>query len=355
MVSIKDVAARAGVSDRTVSRVANGDTKLIRPATRKKVLKAIEELGYVPNRAAQLMRTSRSLVIGLMTDVVATTPFSTDIVRGVQDALEKTSYQLLAVNTAGDPAKEARTWQIFREHGIDGVLFVTMFHRQLPVTTQFPSAPVVLVNCSSPAHPELPSIVPDDYRGAYDAAAHLVEQGHRKIAYVALNEHILAAELRGNAFVDALAAHGVDVRPDWIVPGIAGEVFHDHFVAFKNVRSILDRADRPTAIVCGNDEIALQVYCAALELGLRIPRDVSIVGFDDFQAVSTVVEPKLSTMALPYHEMGVLAVETLTGMLRGSQPKNLHVKYRCQLIQRRSVARLDGHQPSRNSLSLEEP
>ena len=91
MVSIKDVAALAGVSDRTVSRVASGDTKLVRPKTRKKVLKAIEELGYVPNRAAQMMRTSRSLVIGLMTDVVATTPFSTDIVRGIQDALETTS------------------------------------------------------------------------------------------------------------------------------------------------------------------------------------------------------------------------------------------------------------------------
>src|SRR5882757_9481511 len=106
MVSIKDVAALAGVSDRTVSRVANGDTTLIRPSTRKKVLKAIEQLGYVPNRAAQLMRTSKSMVIGLMTDVVATTPFSTEIVRGVQDAIEATTYQLIAVNTSADPAKE---------------------------------------------------------------------------------------------------------------------------------------------------------------------------------------------------------------------------------------------------------
>src|SRR5436309_919406 len=150
MVSIKDVAALAGVSDRTVSRVANGDTTLIRPSTRKKVLKAIERLGYVPNRAAQLMRTSKSMVIGLMTDVVATTPFSTEIVRGIQEALEPTPYQLLSVNTAGDPQREARSWKVFREHGIDGVLYVTMFHRSLPADIQFPTTPTVLVNCLAP-------------------------------------------------------------------------------------------------------------------------------------------------------------------------------------------------------------
>jgi LacI family transcriptional regulator len=340
MVSIKDVAALAGVSDRTVSRVANGDTKLIRPATRKKVLKAIEQLGYVPNRAAQLMRTSRSMVVGLMTDVVATTPFSTDIVRGIQDALEATPYTLLTINTSGSPEKEARSWQTFREHGISGVLYVTMFHRQLPVTTQFPEIPVVLVNCSAPARPDLPSIVPDDYRGGYDAAAHLLDRGHRKLAYVALNEHILAAELRGGAFVDALTAQGVEVHRDWMIPGLEGEVFKDRFVAFQNVRRILSQPNRPTGIVCGNDEIALQTYCAALELGLRIPEDVSIIGFDDFTAVSNVVEPKLTTMALPYHEMGTLAVETLIGALKGQQPKSAHVKYRCSLVERSSVAAL---------------
>jgi LacI family transcriptional regulator len=355
MVSIKDVAALAGVSDRTVSRVASGDTKLVRPRTRKKVLKAIEDLGYVPNRAAQLMRTSRSLVIGLMTDVVATTPFSTDIVRGIQDALESTPYTLLTINTSGDPAKEARSWQTFREHGIDGVLYVTMFHRQLPVTAQFPGIPVVLVNCSAPAHPELPYIVPDDYRGGYDAAAHLLAKGHRKLAYVALNENILAADLRGNAFLDALAAERVEARSEWIVPGLVGDVFKDRFVAFENVTRILKQPDRPTGIVCGNDEIALQCYCAALELGLKIPHDISIVGFDDFQAVSNVVEPKLTTMALPYHEMGSLAVETLVGMLKGAAPKVLHTKYRCKLIERGSVVQrdetpIDAAAPSRLSI-----
>jgi len=338
MISIKDVAARAGVSDRTVSRVASGETKLIRPATRKKVLKAIEELGYVPNRAAQLTRTGKSMVIGLMTDVVATTPFSTEIVRGIQEALEATPYQLLSVNTAGDPAKEARSWQVLREHGIDGVLYVTMFHRQLPANIQLPATPVVLVNCWAAERPDVPSIVPDDYRGGRDAAMHLIANGHRDIAYVALNEHILAAQLRGSAFVAALAAKKVKLREDWVVPGLVGDVFSDRFVAFENATRLLRGPDRPTAIVCGNDQIALQVYCAALELGLNIPGDVSLIGFDNFEAISNVVQPGLTTVALPYPEMGALAVKTLTGILRGEMPKTLHTKYRCQLIERGSVA-----------------
>lgn len=337
MVSIKDVAALAGVSDRTVSRVVNGEG-LIRPKTRKKVQKAIDALGYVPNQAARLMRTSRSTVLGLMTDVVATTPFSTDIVRGIQDALEHTPYTLLTMNTAGDPEKESRSWQTFREHGISGVLYVTMFHRHVRPEAQFPETPTVLVNCSAPDHAELPSIVPDDYGGGFHAAAHIIAKGHGKLAYVALNEHILAADLRGRAFADAIGKAKLDLRSDWIVPGIEGQVFADRLVAYENARKLLKRRDRPTAIVCGNDEIALQVYCAAMNLGLRIPDDISIIGFDDFQVISNVIEPKLTTMALPYHEMGALAVRTLTDMLRGIHPKTAHVKMPCALVERNSIA-----------------
>ncbi|MCG5480965.1 MAG: LacI family DNA-binding transcriptional regulator [Ensifer alkalisoli] len=338
MVSIKDVAALAGVSDRTVSRVVNGEG-LIRPKTKKKVQKAIETLGYVPNQAARLMRTSRSSVLGLITDVVSTTPFSTDIVRGIQDALDDTPYTLLTVNTSADPAKEQRAWQIFREHGIGGVFYVTMFHRHVPSDTEFPNTPTVLVNCSA-AERALPSVVPDDYQGGLDVVRYLVEEGHRKIAYVMLNELLLAADLRGRAFFDGLAAAEIEVRKDWVVPGRVGPIFSDRFVAFESARHLLSSPDRPTAIVCGNDETALQVYCAAADLGLRVPDDVSIVGFDDFEIVSTGIHPPLTTMALPYRDMGALAVRMLVEMIAGRAPAESHFKYRCELIRRGSVAPL---------------
>ncbi|THK34147.1 LacI family DNA-binding transcriptional regulator [Ensifer sp. MPMI2T] len=338
MVSIKDVAALAGVSDRTVSRVVN-DEGLIRPKTKKKVQKAIEALGYVPNQAARLMRTSRSSVLGLITDVVSTTPFSTDIVRGIQDALDDTPYTLLTVNTSADPAKEQRAWKIFREHGIGGVFYVTMFHRHVSSETEFPDTPTVLVNCSAPER-ALPSVVPDDYQGGLDVVRYLVEQGHRNIAYVMLNELLLAADLRGRAFFDGLVAAGIEVRKEWVVPGRVGPIFSDRFVAFENARRLLSTPDRPTAIVCGSDETALQVYCAAADLGLRVPDDVSVVGFDDFQVVSTGIHPPLTTMALPYRDMGALAVRMLTGLIAGRPLAEDHVKYRCELVRRGSVASL---------------
>ncbi|WEX74309.1 LacI family DNA-binding transcriptional regulator [Sinorhizobium numidicum] len=338
MVSIKDVAALAGVSDRTVSRVVNGEG-LIRPQTKKKVQKAIETLGYVPNQAARLMRTSRSSVLGLITDVVSTTPFSTDIVRGIQDTLDDTPYTLLTVNTSANPAKEQRAWQIFREHGIGGVFYVTMFHRHVSSKTEFPNAPTVLVNCSAPER-ALPSVVPDDYQGGLDVVRYLVEQGHRKIAYVMLNELLLAADLRGRAFFDGLAAAGIEVRKEWVVPGRVGAIFADRFVAFENARRLLSSPDRPTAIVCGNDETALQVYCAAADLGLRVPNDVSVVGFDDFQVISTGIQPPLTTMALPYRDMGALAVRMLVDIIAGRSTAESQVKYPCELIRRGSVASL---------------
>jgi LacI family transcriptional regulator len=337
MVSIKDVAVLAGVSDRTVSRVASGETKLISAKTRRKVLKAIEQLGYVPNRAARMTRTGRSQVIGLMTDVVATTPFSTDIVRGIQDALDATPYTLLTINTAGDPAKEARSWQTFREHGIDGALYVTMFHRHLAPAVQLPETPMVLVNCAAPDRPGIPAIVPDDYGGNLALVNHLLDHGHTKLAYITLNPNILAAGLRERAFRDAHAARGLAIREDWVVPGLVGEVFADRFVAFENLTRILNGAVRPTAIVAGNDEIALQCYCAAMQAGLRVPHDISIVGFDDFQAVSNVIQPGLTTMALPYQAMGRRAVDVLLGLLAGNTPSAPLDSQPCELVERLSV------------------
>jgi LacI family transcriptional regulator, galactose operon repressor len=236
---------------------------------------------------------------------------------GGRKGLKATRYQLLTVNTSADPAKEAGCWQVFREHGIDGVLYVTTFHRRLSEATPSPKTPVVLVNCSAPGRPELPSIVADDYRGAYDQVSYLIAAGHCELGYVTLNPTILAPELRGRAFADAITARGRALREDWVVPGVEGDAFNHRFVAFDKEKRILAASERPTAIACGNDEIALQVYCAALELGLCIPADLSIIGFDDFRAVSNVIEPKLSTMALPYYEMGALAVKTLVNLLRG--------------------------------------
>jgi len=149
-----------------------------------------------------------------------------------------------------------------------------------------------------------------------------------KLVYVAPNQHILAGDRRPARwrFVDALRTGSIEVRKDWIVPGLLGEVFKDRFVTFENATRFLSQDDRPTAVVFGNDEMALEVYCAAPRLGLRIPNDLSVIGSDDFQAVSNVLKPKLTTMALPCCDIGVQAVKSLVGLLKDNSLKTLHTK-----------------------------
>jgi LacI family transcriptional regulator len=305
MVSIKDVARAAGVSNKTVSRVVNRE-KYVRPDVRQRVEEAIVSLGYVPNMAARSVRTNRSGVIGVMTDVVSTTPYSVDIVRGIQDAADRTGRKVLIGNTAADPDREADCWKTFREHRIDGVLYVTMFHREVELPQKLP-LPTLLVNCFSTKNSDVPFIVPDDYGGGFSAAEYAVTKRHDTIAYITLNPRIHAATLRGRAFRDALRKHGHEPREDLIVPGIVGIPYKESVVAYLEARRILASPDRPTAIVCGNDEIALQVYCAVFAEGLRIPNDVAVIGYDDFRVISEFVEPKLTTVALPYYEMGYKA------------------------------------------------
>lgn len=336
MVSIKDVAVRAGVSIKTVSRVVNREPS-VRPETREEVQAAIEALGYLPHLGARSIRTNRTGVIGLITDVVATTPYSVDIIRGVQDAITKAGRTLLMTNTAGDAEKEQESWRLLQEHRIDGVLFATMYHRPVELHRGAASIKTVLLNCFAPLDPEIPSVVPDDYQGAFDAVEYAIAAGHRAIAYVTLNPIVLPSGLRLAAYRDALARHGLPIHPEFIRPGIIGDLGREEMVTFDAVIDLLKRPDRPTAIVCGNDEIALQAMCAVASLNLRIPDDVAIIGFDDLKIISEVVRPSLTTVSLPYYDLGRTGVEILVATIDGQDPAPGTRRMRCSLVARRSA------------------
>lgn len=333
MVSIRDVAALAGVSDKTVSRVVNREPN-VKPGMIKRVTDAIEELGYVPNQAARLVRTNRSRVIGVVTDVVSTTPKSVELIHGIQDAIGRTEYSLLIANTGNDPLTEAKIWRTYREHRIDGVLYVTMYHRAVDYEPSERGMATVLVNCFAPAERNVPAIVPDDYQGQYDATCHAIACGHRRIGYITLNPLILAAQLRGAGFRDAMAANNLPVRSEWIMPGIIGPLEHDEVRAFDAAKRILSLPanERPTLLLAGNDEVAMQCLFAAHGLGLRVPDDIAIIGYDDFKIISAQVVPPLTTVALPYYEIGTRAAQRLLGMLAGEEGENGVEKVACPLI-----------------------
>lgn len=338
LVSIKDVAAAAGVSDKTVSRVVNCEPN-VKPAMMKRVQAAIDQLGYVPNQAARLVRTNRSRIIGAITDVVSTTPNSVELIRGIQDRVARSGYSLLIANTANDPEAEARVWRTFREHRIDGVLFATMYHREVNLPEVAGDKPCVLVNCFSGSGQQVPAVLPDDYQGGYDAARYVIERGHRRIAHLTLHQGITAASLRGKGFRDAMAASGIPVEERWIVQAVKGPVGQEELCVEEALAALLDPAqpELPTAILCGDDEIALQTICLLLGQGRRIPEDIAVVGFDDFQMISGSVRPRLTTMALPYYQIGFEAAEILFRVLAGNAVPTEAVRIACPVVARESA------------------
>ncbi len=335
MVSIKDVAREAGVSDKTVSRVVNREPNVTRD-TFDKVERVIAELGYVPNMAARMIRSSRSNIFGIITDFISTTPYSGDIVRGIQDWAGEHGRTVLLANTNGDAEKEREIWKTFQAHRIEGVLYVSMYHRVIEPDRGDVDIPTVLVNC----HPETPgsykSIEPDDYQGSRDLTRHLIERGHKRIGYIRLNPRLLGAELRLAAFRDATREAGfsddqIDVRL-----GMEGLIGGEQNRVFQVATDMLSHPDRPSALVCGNDEIALQAYLAALGLGLSIPNDICIVGYDDFQVVSLALKPELTTVALPYYDLGHRGADRLNRLLGGEPLKSDRLVLPCPLVARAS-------------------
>jgi LacI family transcriptional regulator len=338
VVTLREVAERAGVSMKTVSRIVNGEDA-VAPQMRQHVLGWIEALNYVPNNAARQMRRGTSTIFGLMTDAVATTPYSVDIVRGAQSALDGDGQTLLIASNDGDPAKEAALWRTFQAHGAAGVVYAAMFHRPHDLGTPAFRGPITLANCFA-VDGEAASIIPDDEGGGYTQARTLLELGHRDIAAVTLVPQIEATRLRGEGFRRAFADFGLSFDESRERRGMQGELKHEQMIAFEVARDLLGAPGRPTAIICGNDQIAVQVYCAAFSLGLSIPEDLSVIGFDDMKVISETLYPRLTTVALPYFDIGRRAVELLLSTERAGEAGTGPTLIPCPLVVRESCRRI---------------
>jgi LacI family transcriptional regulator len=340
MVSIKDVARVAGVSDKTVSRVVNREPN-VTADTMEKVRLAIDSLGYIPNLAARSIRSSRSNIIGIITDYISTTPYSGDIVRGIQDWAGVNARTVLLANTDGDLEREANVWRTFKAHQIDGVLYVAMYHRTVAPASGDVTIPTVLVNAHAEEGLSFSSIEPDDFGGSAALTQHLIELGHRRIGYIRLNPLLLGANERLDAFLVTARSSGIAESDMIIRLGMEGPIGREINYVYREAQSILSLSDRPTALVCGNDEMALQAYLAALSLGLRIPEDVTIAGFDDFKTVSLALKPELTTVALPYHDLGWQGAEMLNELVQGSSKRIERRILNCGLVVRKSSAARD--------------
>ena len=333
-VLIRDVAAHAGVSVTTVSHVLNDvPGKRISPKTRDRVRSAAEELGYAPNGVARSLRLQRSQMIGLVSDEIATTPYAGQIILGAQEAASKRGWLLMLVNTGVDVEFEAAEIQALRQRQVDGFLYARMFHQVVTLPPSLAGVPTVLLDART-ADLSVPSVVPDEEAGGRRATDELIRHGHTRIAFLNNADDIPATRGRLRGYRAALAEAGIAYDDRWVVAAAS-----DTDGGLTAARQLLSGPDRPTALFCFNDRMAMGAYHAAAERGLRIPDDLSVIGFDNQEIIADGLRPRLTTLALPHYEMGAWAVETLIRHIDGlGRDGPDSVTMNCPLVVRDSVA-----------------
>ena len=285
-------------------------------------------LGYRPNAMARALRQGTSNLIGFVTDEIATTPFAGQIVRGAQDAAWQHRRILMMVNTDHQSDLEQEALGALLQHQVDAIILAAMSHKEIVVPEVLRSCPVVLVNACCRDH-DVPAVVPDERRGGFEATAHLLAHGHRRIGVIHNLDTSLAGTLRIEGHRHALKNAGV--TPD---PTLITRVSGWQEAGFAGAMQLLGRPDRPTALFCLNDRGAMGAYEAARELGLRIPEDLSIIGFDNQEVIAAQLRPGLTTMQLPHHEMGRRGTLALLGT--EPLPRGLTLLH-CPLVERASV------------------
>ncbi len=326
-ITIHDVAHAAGVSVSTVSRVLN-DKDDIAQETYERVKSVIAEMGYASSLAARSMRSHRTHVIGLiMPD--AGEPFPIEVMKGVNSAIGELEYDLL-IYTCGDMRKhfaadrEKKFVSLLNNGITDGVIVIT------PETTYFNTrGPVVAVDPHYEIN-EYPSVISTNREGSMAAMKYLLGLGHRRIGFISGRFDLQSAFQRLKGYKDSLAQAGIPVDPNLIVQGdFTAELGREC------ARQLLSLPDPPTAIFAANDQSALGVYQAASEAGLRIPDDLSIVGFDDIPDAAQA-SPGLTTVHQPIQEMGRIAIQMLLKLIDGQPLENKVVKTSTHLVIRDS-------------------
>jgi len=332
-ISIKDVAQRAGVSVTTVSHVLNEvPGKRIHQDTRARVQAAASELGYRASGLARSLRLQRTQLLAFVSDEIATTPYAGQLILGAQEAASKRGWLLMLVNTAGDPATEDAEIQALQQRQVDGFLYATMYHREVDVPSPLHDVPTALVDARTD-DPRFPSVVPDEVEGGRTATQVLLDHGHRRSGFVNNVDDIPATRGRLEGYRSALADAGITPDDALVVHGESNTAG-----GLEAARLLLDREPRPTAIFAFNDRMAMGVYHAAAERGLRIPVDLSVVGFDNQELIADGLRPGLTTVALPHYEMGAWAVEALIARIENPDSEAEQVRLRCPLVPRSSVA-----------------
>jgi LacI family transcriptional regulator len=341
MASILDVARHAGVSPATASRVLSGSSHAVSPATRKRVLAAAESLDFVPNALARGLLKSRAPIVGVMVHDV-TDPYFSEIVRGVEDAAEESGYLVIICSSDRDPEREESYVRLLRAMRAAAVIFAGSGIRDAALeaalsrhTTEMERYGAAVVHLS-PSWGG-PGLVWFDNVGAMAAVVGaLIEQGHRRIGYLSGPEWLYVSSERERGYRDALVAAGIEVDSRLVIPST-----FDTPGGTGAVDRLLGADPSVTAVACANDLLALGALDRLAELGVSVPAEMSVTGFDDIPGASRT-GPTLSTLRVPMRELGRSGFDYAKAVLDGGTPAGRQLPF--EVVLRGSTA---GPRPGR--------
>lgn len=334
MASIKDVALKANVSTTTVSHVVN-HTRFVSEKVRHEVELAIRELNYVPSAVARSLKSKTTKTIGMLIPNCSN-PYFAEIVRSVEDHCFGAGYALILCNTDDDPHRQAAYLQVISEKRIDGAIIISTGEDEdllrllkgLPIPTVLVDREISEVNCDLVETAHL--------QGALMATEHLVGLGHRRIACLAGPANLNSSAQRIEGWRTALAKSDLTAETSDLL-------WHSDFSSqggFTTMQSILHSPQVPTAVFVCNDLMCIGAMSAAHQAGVRVPQDMSLIGFDDIE-LARFASPALSTIAQPKHRIGVTAVDMVLERIQGGRVEARQVILQPELIVRNSTARIN--------------
>ena len=316
------VAKAARVSPSTVSRSFN-HPEMVNPATRKKINRAVERLGYIRNRAAQTMHGRRSGTIGLIVPTINHTIFS-EVIQAFSEAIDAAGFTLLIASHGYDLDREYAMMRKLLEHRVDGIALIGLEHTEASFNLiKQQNIPAIAI-WNYGAASEMSCVGADNLEAGKIAARHLISLGHRDIGLIfpqTSGNDRARQRLRGA--VSALDEQGVSIPDHW-----RSEAPYSIAQAKRATLALLENAPRPTALLCGNDVIAQGALYAAQKIGLAVPRDISIIGIGDFKG-SEDLEPGLTTISIPAQKIGTIAGENFTRMI--TTGSNEVFRFKCDL------------------------
>jgi DNA-binding LacI/PurR family transcriptional regulator len=331
--TIRDVAQQAGVGLGTVSRVINGSPSVSRP-TRQRVLSVIKQLNYVPNPTARRLSLGRTLTIAVIVPFF-TRPAEVERLRGIEHALLQSGYDLILYNVETPEQRDLYFRDIPRRERVDGVLIVSLTPRDGDVKPfKKANVPIVLVDAHHESLARLNQVVTDDVTGGRIATQHLIELGHRRIGYLSdrLDEpfNFTSSRNRLQGYQQALQAADIPFRADYHVQGD-----HGRYEAHRLAAELLSLPDRPTAIFAASDTQAMGVLEAARDAGLRVPEDLSVIGYDDIEIAEYL---GLTTMSQKLYQSGQRGVELLLAVLENPKVAPMIEVLQAELTVRHTTA-----------------